>query len=333
MTKLKKSGNNLPRREALAAVVGAGALAGTAALLGSPGVANAQSKKLQRMAISIGTTPHFGNVVVAHEGGHFKKHGLETDLTVFASGSVATEAFVGGQGNVVVAGDLPSLRLWMKGFIGITPQASYDQLSVIVARKELTKPEQFKGKKLGVLLGSTSEYFAGLFLASGGLKLSDVDLINLQPAEMVTGLASGDIDGFVIWQPFGWRAEKAIKDAHIVTTGAPFFHEHQMVTTSKEYAEKHEDELVAFIKGMRDAGDWISKNPDEAAGIISKFLRVGDPDVTLRMIKVINFSPAYTPEFRKNMDALSKFAKVDLNWDTMFDARFLKKVDPALVQL
>lgn len=330
MTKLRKLGNRLTRREAL---IGTGALAGTAGLLGWSAVASAQSKKLERMAISIGTTPHFGNVVVAHEGGHFKKHGLETDLTVFASGSVATEAFVSGQGNVVISGDLPALRLWTKGFIGITPQASYDQLSVIVARKELTKPEDFKGTKLGVLLGSTSEYFAGLFLASAGLTLSDVDLVNLQPAEMVTGLASGDIDGFVIWQPFGWRAEKAIQSAHIVTTGAPYFHEHQMVTTSKEYAESHEDELVAFIKGMRDAGDWMGENSDEAAGIISKFLRVGDPDVVLQMIKVIDFSPAYTPDFRKNMEALAEFAKVDLDWNTMFDARFLKKVDPALVQL
>jgi len=330
MTKLNKFGNRFTRRQAL---IGVGALAGTAAILGRPGVANAQTKKLEPMAISIGTTPHFGNIVVAHEGGHFKKHGLETDVTIFASGSVATEAFVSGQGNIVVAGDLPALRLWTKGFIGVTPQASYDQLSVIVARKDLTKPEDFKGKKVGVLLGSTSEYFAGLYLASGGLSLSDVEVINLRPAEMVTGLASGDIDAFVIWQPFGWRAEKAIKDAHIVTTGAPFFHEHQMVTTSKEYAEKHEDELVAFVKGMRDAGDWISKNYDEAAEIISKFLRVGDTEVTLQTIKVIDFSPAYTPDFRKNMEALAKFAKVDLNWDTMFDTRFLKKVDPSLVQL
>jgi len=330
MTKLNKFGNRFTRREAL---IGAGALAGTAAILGRPGIANAQAKKLAPMTISIGTTPHFGNVVVAHEGGHFKKHGLETDLTVFASGSVATEAFVSGQGDIVIAGDLPALRLWTKGFIGITPQASYDQLSVIVARKDLTKPEQFKGKKLGVLLGSTSEYFAELFLASGGLELSDVDAINLRPAEMVTGLASGDIDGFVIWQPFGWRAAEAIEDAHIVTTGAPYFHEHQMVTTSKDYAGTHEAEIVAFIKGMRDAGAWIGENLEEASNIISKFLRVGDPGVTLQMIKVINFSPAYTPEFRKNMDALSGFAKVDLDWDTMFDTRFLKKVDPALVQL
>lgn len=322
---------SVTRRDALTAI-GASALAGAFGLPHGSGAARAQSS-LSKLAISMGTTPQFSSVVIAQEGGHFKKYGLETEIAVFASGSVATEAFITGRGDVVVAGDNPSLRLWSKGMLGIAPQASYSELSIIVARKDLTKPEQFRGKKLGVLMGSTSEYFAGLFLASGGLKIEDVEIINLQPAEMVTGLSSGDIDGFVIWQPFGWRAVEAIKDTHVLTTAAPFFHEHQMVTTTKEYAQSHEPELVAFIKGLRDGGEWTNKNPEEAATIVDQFLRMGNRDLALRMIKAIDFTPAYTPAFRKDMDALAQFAKINLDWSTMFDPAFLQKADPSLVEM
>lgn len=265
----------ISRRDALAGL-GTLALAGAAGPFVLGGPARAQAK-LEKMAIFMGTTPHFANVVVAQEGGHFKKFGLDTEITVFASGSVASEAFLAGKGHVVVTGDMPALKLWEKGLIGVSSQASYFDLSVIVAKKSITKPQDMKGKKVGVLMGSTSEYFIGKYLAGGGMTTKDVDVINLRPAEMVTGLAQGDIDAFVIWQPFGWRAVEAIKDAHIVTTAKPYFNEWEMVTSTKEYAAKHEAELVAFVKGLDSASKWIPGNVDEATKMVAKFLRMDNP--------------------------------------------------------
>lgn len=51
------------------------------------------------------------------------------------------------------------------------------------------------------------------------------------------------------------------------------------------------------------------------------------------MIQAINFTVAYTRQFRKDMDALSQFAKIKLDWNAMFDPRFLKKADPSLVEM
>ena len=130
------------------------------------------------------------------------------------------------------AGDLPSLRLWQQNGVGLCPLANYGDLSVVVAKKSITKPADLKGKKVGVLLGGTVEYFAKLYLASGGVDLKDVEVVNLRPMEMVTGLVRGDIDAFVIFQPFGWMAPKADPDAHIVTTAEPFFREWLVVNTA-----------------------------------------------------------------------------------------------------
>jgi ABC-type nitrate/sulfonate/bicarbonate transport system substrate-binding protein len=306
------------------------AAAGSVGAVSVAGPAAAQD--LEKMTIFMGTTPQFSSVVVAQEKGFFKEYGLDTEITVFASGSVATEAFLAGGGSVVVSGDMPALRLWTKGLVGVSPQASYTDLSVVVGKKELAEASQFKGKKLGVLMGSTSEYFAGLFLESGGLTIEDVDVINLQPAEMVTGLAGGDIDGFVIWQPFGWRAVEAIPDAHVVTTAAPYFHEYQAITTTKEYADSHQAELTAFLKGLRDASEWTEKNQEEAAGLVANYLRMDKPELAKQMISVIDFTLVYDAEFRKDMDALANFAGLDLDWETMFDPRALKAADPALVE-
>jgi ABC-type nitrate/sulfonate/bicarbonate transport system substrate-binding protein len=306
------------------------AAAATALLGAAPRFARAQAK-LQPMDIYIGTTPHFGNVIVAAEKGFFEKHGLPVKITNFASGSVAADAFKTGKGSVIVSGDLPSIRLWQLGFVGLCPQAHYNALSIIVAKNTIRNPADIKGRKVGVLLGSTSEYFTKLYLAKGGMQPSDIQMINLRPAEMVTGLARGDIDAFVIWQPFGWRALAAVKDAHILTTGKGYFEEWEAVTTSKEYAANHHAELVAFLRGLDEAGKWIPANLDEAARVVAAQIRFDDVKVTRDMLERIDWNIAYTPNFRSDMNGVAGFLGNKIDWDKMFDARYLRELGSSYV--
>jgi len=310
----------------------AAGIGGTAMALGSPASAFAQGKKLEPMSVFIGTTPHFGNIIVGAEKGFFEKEGLPVKVTNFASGSTAVDAFRAGQGHLVVAGDMPSLRLWKQGGIGLCAQANYGELSILVAKNSINKPADLRGKKVGVLVGSTSEYFTKLYLASGGVDYKEIDVINLRPAEMVTGLVRGDIDAFVIWQPFGWRAVEADSNAHIVTTGQPYFHEWEMVNTMPEYARSHADEIVAFLRGLDAAGKWIPSNLDDAAQIVAKSLRMDDVAVAKRMLEKIDWNIAYTQKFRADMDRIGNFVNIPVDWKTMFDAKFLAQLGPAYVE-
>lgn len=325
----KLHGRSIDRRTLLKTA----GMAGAAFATGSFQTAGAQGKKLEDMSIFIGTTPHFGNIIVGAEKGFYKKEGLSAQITNFASGATAIDAFRAGRGNLVVAGDLPSLRLWKQGGVGICPQSNYGELSIIVAKKSITKPADFKGKKVGVLIGSTSEYFTKLYLASGNVGYKDIDVINLRPAEMVTGLVRGDIDAFVIWQPFGWRAVDADPDAHILTAGAPFFHEWEMVNTTPEYAAEHGAEIAAFLRGLDAAGKWMVNNLDESAQIVGKSLRMDDTKIVKQMLEKIDWSIAYTKNFQSDMDKLSQFLGMGIDWKTMFDSKFLAQLGPNYVKV
>jgi ABC-type nitrate/sulfonate/bicarbonate transport system substrate-binding protein len=303
--------------------------AGTLAAAGVP-TARAQAR-LEKMLVFIGTTPHFGNVIVADKKGFWQKEGLAADVNIFASGSVAAEAFRAGKGHVVVTGDQPAIRLWKDGFLGFAPQANYDELSIIVAKTGIKSPAEMKGRKVGVLVGSTSEFFTKLYLAKGGVDLKDIQVVNLRPAEMVTGFARGDIDAFTIWQPFGWRALAAVKDAHILATAKGYFHEWEACTTSRDYAKGHEAELVAFVKGLDAAGKWITANLDEAATVVATAIRLEDVKLARQMLEKIDWSLAYTPKFRRDMDFVGDFMNMKIDWKTMFETRYLAKAFPSYV--
>src|SRR3546814_12648214 len=84
--------------------------------------------------------------------------------------------------------------MWQSGIVGVCSVANYTKLSVVIARKGLASATDLKGKKVGVMLGSTSEYFAYLYFAKAGMTLDQVEVINLKPAEMVAALVQSDID-------------------------------------------------------------------------------------------------------------------------------------------
>lgn len=322
MKQLRKP--TITRRGAIAA--GAAAVA----TFGPFNIVRAQAK-LRKLQVVLGTTPQFSNIIIGLTKGFYEKEGLPLEITYFTSGAAATQAFRSNNGDVAVAGDLPSLRLWTGGDgIGLCPQAHYD-LSMIVTRDSIKSAQDMKGKKIGVLLGSTSEYFIQKFLAKAGMTMSDIDAINLTPAEMITGLDRGDIDGFVLWQPFGWKAVETIKGTHILTDAEPYFQEWEACTVNKTYAASHQPELIAFIKGLRAAGKWIPGHVDEATDSVAQTLRTQDIALVKRMISQINWDLNFTPKFRSDMDKLAAFIKTKIDWNTMFDSRFLRQVDPSLV--
>jgi ABC-type nitrate/sulfonate/bicarbonate transport system substrate-binding protein len=300
--------------------------------IGNSCAALAQVRKLEPVKVFIGSNPSFGLIMVGADMGFFEREGLRIEITKFASGSTAVDAFRAGRGDVVGAGDLPSLRLWQQGGVGVCPQASYGDLSVIVAKKSVTKPADLRNKKVGILVGATVEYFAKLYLASGDVDYKEIDIINLRPMEMVTGFVRGDIDAFVVFQPFGWMALKADPSAHIVTTAAPYFREWLIVNTTPDYVKTHGTELVAFLKGLDQAGKWISNNMDEATQIIAKSLRMDDLATVKMMLETIDWSIAFTRKFRSDMERLGEFFQVPIDWGKSFDEQILAQLGPAYVE-
>ena len=202
------------------------------------GAADAAPKK-QKYLYLMGSTPQGTTpIVVAVKKGFCEKLGLDIDMKMFTSGGVAAQSFIAGQGDWVVTGDWPAVRTWLSTqnnadpIVGLFPAAQYTDLSVVVSKSSITKAADFKGKTMGVWLGTTSEFFAAKYLDLQGVPLKDVTYKNIKPAEMVVALDRGDIDGFTIWQPFGWRAEEVSgKKVHILSTGKGFFTEYMVTST------------------------------------------------------------------------------------------------------
>src|SRR5918992_5922283 len=108
---------------------------------------------------------------------------------------MVTAAMLGGDGEVAITGGEAIIRAFAQRatdlvFVG---SAKNTLTHSILARPEIKRPEELKGKKLGVSrLGSNSHYFVIQALRKNGMEPTDVHFIQTGgQVEDLAGLLSG----------------------------------------------------------------------------------------------------------------------------------------------
>jgi ABC-type nitrate/sulfonate/bicarbonate transport system substrate-binding protein len=99
----------------------------------------------------------------AEEARLYPKYDLDFQLVYIASSGIVTAAMSGGNGSVAIVGGEGPIRAYLSGntdfvFIGSVKNVLTHS---IMGKPEIKKPEDLKGKKVGVgRIGGNSHYFA-----------------------------------------------------------------------------------------------------------------------------------------------------------------------------
>ncbi|MGE8591254.1 MAG: ABC transporter substrate-binding protein [Alcaligenes sp.] len=143
---------------------------------------------------------------LAMQKGWFKQAGLDVRLED-GNGSVTTVQIVGGSDRFDVGhAALASMVIARsKGLPvkGLAPFATSSDIGVLVpADSGITGPDGLKGRKIAYTAGSLEAPFVDAFLAAGGLRRSDVDLLSVDAAGKAATYAVGRADAVISTIPF-----------------------------------------------------------------------------------------------------------------------------------
>src|SRR6201988_5464763 len=143
----------------LAAAVGTGILLGATAT-------QAQQAPL-KMTLFGQPSVNNDSVWMTVEKGFYQQEGLDVTYRLFPSGTTAFQAFQTGQGDIVMTGDLPSVQYFfrVKGDYRTIAAIERDAKGyVVVARKDVTSPQDLAGKTVATRVGSTGSWFISEYL-------------------------------------------------------------------------------------------------------------------------------------------------------------------------
>jgi ABC-type nitrate/sulfonate/bicarbonate transport system substrate-binding protein len=221
---------------------------------------------------------------VAEELGLFKKYDIDFDFVYIPSSSTATAAILGSNVEVGLLGGVGIVNAYASGasdlvFIGSIKNVMTQS---ILAKPEITKLEQLRGKRVGVTrIGSNTHFFSVQVFRRAGMN-PDKDFTFIQTGgdnETLGALVSGRIDAAAMLPPTDGRA-LALGFRYVVfgpDIGIPYAA--STITTRRSVIAKRGQVIGRFMRAMAEASRAMHRDKEMTYRVMEKKLRIKDRSV------------------------------------------------------
>ncbi|MFC1907770.1 ABC transporter substrate-binding protein [Chloroflexota bacterium] len=238
---------------------------------------------VEKITVAIGTGPVTSLIHIALIKGYFENEGLDFVLQQHQSGKSAFNAVVEGEADLATAAETPIMLSTMRGekIYVLSTISSTEKNKMIVARKDkgISIPNDLKGKKIGVSVGTNAEFFMDSFLITSGLSRGEVEVINVESNAIVDTLTSGEVDAVSTWNPHISILIKGLGDNGVAFSGEGIYRETFNVITKQDFANEHPETIKKVLRSLIKAEKFIAENPDESQEIVAD--KIGMDKATL----------------------------------------------------
>jgi NitT/TauT family transport system substrate-binding protein len=209
-------------------------------------------------------------LIVAKDLGLFEKYGLDVDLLEIRGGSLLMQALIGQSVNSADVGAQAPIRAIL----------SNKTLYKFVTRKEIRKPSDLRGKKIGIVnFGGANEF--NILMALKAWRMPP-DSVKLLPsggslARLAAMEVEGGLDGTII--PYGEAAMAAKKGFNILADLSELMEEspEKVFIADRSFMAKKRDNAKRFFQGVSESIDILQSQPElkgKIVPIIGKWLRI-----------------------------------------------------------
>ena len=291
-----------------------------------------------KMTIATGVDPVFSAYYVAQQAGLFKKHELDVRINTGPSGSAMVAFLVNGQIESAFGSEIAGVANHnLDPNVVVVAQATRLVRWIAVVGRNVDTLDQLKGKKVGIARGSGGEVFWLAMIDKLKLNPADYTVVNVEAPEMVAALERGNIDAYVVWEPWVTRGLAAIKNTKVLRTQEGILEQGVYVYMNRGWIQKNPAPAEAFIRALADATDLINRDRKRAAKDVSDFLKNLDPAMVEQLMAKLTFEMELS-DFTVNLFRLAeaqlkaqgKLAK-PLDWSGFIYPELMRKVLPAKV--
>jgi NitT/TauT family transport system substrate-binding protein len=275
---------------------------------------------------------------VAQEAGLFKKSDLDVPLVFVTPGAPSVAAILSGDSEVAEIGAASITRAIVQGnkdpvFIGgVKSMLTHS----IIAKPDIKRPEQLKGKKIGVSrLGSNPHYFAVQALRHFGIDSRDVSYIQAGGApETLAALVAQGIDAAVLTVPTDAQALKLGYHYVIYGPDLRIAYAATTFTTRRSIIAKRSPVIGRFMRSMAEAARIMHTDKEFTFKVLEKYLRVDDRKLleSSYNVEIKSLEPRLALKLEGLQSTLEEIAPTDpraknIKPQEMVDTRYLDEME------
>lgn len=235
----------------------------------------------QQETITVAYSPYEDTALlwIAMDRQYFSRNGIDVNLVKYDTGATSLTGALNGEADIVIGvTEFPVVKASFKvKDIAILASIDEGEYVYFVGSKDsgIEKPLDLKGKKVGTVFGTISEFYLGRYLELNGMGAQDVALVDLKtPDEWVSSVVNGDVDAVVLAQPDANKVKESLGGNYFfwqAQSGQSLF---GLVVSTGEWAANHPEIIKRFLKSIADAEQYVNSHPAESKIIVQKGLNL-----------------------------------------------------------
>ena len=222
--------------------------------------------------------PDHGPIIVADKLGYFKDAGLDVEIIAPADASVPPKMVAAGQADLAISyqqqvhldvhADIPLIRV---GTLVDSP------LNCLMVRDDgsVNSIADLKGKKIGFSVAGVEETVLGTILKNHDIKLSDVELINVN-FSLAPSLMSKQVDAVMGAYRNVELNQMAVEGVvgkcfFVEEEGVPVYDELVYVANSNKLDANEKERISRFLAATEKAAQYIVNHPEQSYDLFASY--------------------------------------------------------------
>jgi NitT/TauT family transport system substrate-binding protein len=259
---------------AVATLAAAALLAGCSTTpAASPTSSSGGETERERVSLNVGyidtSINGVGITAVANELDLWEEAGIDVNLTPFTNGPTQIQAMASGSIDVgYIGGGATWLPASGQAKIIVPSESSFGDYLIAQPDSGIEEPADLAGAKIGMPEGGSGEMILALALEDAGLTRDDVEVVPLDPPNVVSAFVAGQIDVAAIFKPLSDQIITSVPDAVVVANNVDF-PETEFVgawVASNQAVTDKAEAVTRFLEVYAQANDFRIENTEDAVG-------------------------------------------------------------------
>jgi NitT/TauT family transport system substrate-binding protein len=314
-----------------------GSLVSIVLALASAAPAQAPLEKVRLAYSAIGGSQ--ASFWIPYEAGIFRKHGLDVELLYVAGGGRAGQVVQSGEVPIGVFTGGAVINANLAGGDLVVIASSMNVMTfVVLARPEIKRPEDLKGKRIGISRFGSATDFGLRYVEEKWPVKRQRDFAVIQVGgvtDVYNSLRAGALDAAVVNAELAilGRREGFRELADIAKLGINF--PTSSAITTRSFIKRNENTVRKFVRGYVEGIHYAKTQRAPAIKIMQKYLRSSDAAMfdelyEMYILRNIPRIPHPSPESLKTV--LDQMAETDpraaqLKPEQFIDARFFQELE------
>ena len=257
-----------------------------------------QNKPLKKIRVGVPSVG-MGNIIIfiTKEGKLFEKYGLDAEVITVMGSGIGSKALISGNLDIIPIATPTVIAANLAGAdMAILAHTMPAVVHALMVRPDIKRPEDLKGKKIGVSsLGSLTDFLVRSIAKKKGLNPDrDITLITTggSDTERVMALKAGSVEASAVSHP-GYGVARKMGFSMLWDSAKELDYPWMEITTRRAAIKSDRDLITQYLKAHLEGIALFKTNRDFSIKVIKKVMKMTDDELVNESYDI--FSKMFLP--------------------------------------